>query len=175
MSKVLGMLVALAIFAAIPAVAFGQDTISSGNSQDADIDQSASAGSGGNAGNQGAIVQQNAGRDANASVNQSQNFSTGGAVVTSPTVTSAPAAVTSAPVTTRGVTTNRVGVQRVVPSVGVRSVGVPSAGVSTGGGVSTVSLAHTGFDAWIVALIGVAALTGGIGLLAAQRRGRASA
>jgi hypothetical protein len=175
MSKLLGMLVALALFAVLPAVAFGQDTISSGNTQTGTINQSASAGAGGNAGNQAAIVQQNAGRDANASVNQSQNFSTGGAVVTSPTVTSAPAAVTSAPVTTRGVTTNRVGVQRVVPSVGVRSVGVPSAGVSTGGGVSTVSLAHTGFDAWIVALIGVAALTGGIGLLAAQRRGRASA
>src|SRR5829696_4395658 len=82
MSKVLGMLVALAIFAAVPAVAFGQDNASSGNSQDADIDQSASAGSGGNAGNQGAIVQQNAGRDANAAVNQQQNFSTGGANVT---------------------------------------------------------------------------------------------
>src|SRR5215204_3608754 len=78
MSKVLGMLVALAIFAAVPAVAFGQDTVSSGNTQDGDIDQSASAGSGGNAGNQAAIVQQNAGRDANAAVNQQQNFSTGG-------------------------------------------------------------------------------------------------
>src|SRR5215218_6682879 len=74
------MLVALAIFAAVPAVAFGQDNASH-NHQSGHIDQSASAGSGGNAGNQAAIVQQNAGRDANAAVNQSQNFSTGGAAV----------------------------------------------------------------------------------------------
>src|SRR5215211_153673 len=81
MSKVLSMLVALAIFAAVPAVAFGQDTISSGNTQTGAIGQNASAGSGGNAGNQAAIVQQNAGRDANAAVNQSQNFNSGGAAV----------------------------------------------------------------------------------------------
>jgi hypothetical protein len=147
MNKVLGMLVALAIFAMLPAAAFGQ-TVSSGNTQAGAIGQSASAGSGGNAGNQAAIVQQNAGRDANAAVNQSQNFSTG------------------------GVTVNR----RVtgVTSRGFRT-GVSGVGVSGVGGVSGVTLARTGFDAWILALVGGAALASGLGLLALQRRGRLSA
>src|SRR5215211_5012435 len=88
MSKLLTMLVALAVFAAIPAVASAQgtspagggNTVSSGNTQDGDIDQDADAGSGGNAGNQACLIQQNAGRDANAACNQEQNFRTGGAV-----------------------------------------------------------------------------------------------
>ena len=150
MSKVLGMLVALAIFAAIPAVAFGQDTISSGNTQDGDIDQSASAGSGGNAGNQGAIVQQNAGRDANAAVNQQQNFSTGGANVTG-----------------RGGDFRGHG-------HGGRNFGqgggVGVSGVGGGGGVGGVTLARTGFEAWALALMGGLSVAGGLGLLAAQRR-----
>ena len=161
MSKLLGMLIAFAVLAALPSLAFGQ-TVSSGNTQTGSIGQSASAGAGGNAGNQAAIVQQNAGRDANAAVNQSQNFSTGGAAV-SPTV------VTPSNVT--GVTTRNVGVRTVTPTV--RSVGVRSVGVS--GGVGGVSLARTGFDAWILALVGGASLAGGLGLLALQRRGRLTA
>ena len=54
-----------------------------------------------------------------------------------------------------------------------------------GGGVSTdtgrrvqfvrnVPLAQTGFDAWMVALLGGLSLAGGLGLLAAQRRGSSS-
>src|SRR5919199_3766334 len=97
MSKVVGMLVALALFGALPAVASAQGTqpsgggtVSSGNTQTGSIGQSANAGgdngldhrggTGGNAGNQACLVQQNAGRDANAACNQSQNFSTGRAV-----------------------------------------------------------------------------------------------
>src|SRR5215211_9364246 len=86
------MLVALALFGALPAVAAAQgtqpdgdgDTISSGNTQDGDIDQDAQAGgdgddgdgdgAGGNAGNQACLIQQNAGRDVNAGCNQEQNF-----------------------------------------------------------------------------------------------------
>src|SRR5215218_2279194 len=146
MSKVLGMLVALAIFAAVPAVAFGQDNASH-NHQSGHIDQSASAGSGGNAGNQAAIVQQNAGRDANAAVNQSQNFSTGGAGVS-----------------------GRGGGNVSGRNVGGGNVGgghVHGGGVG-GGGVGGVTLARTGFDAWVLALAGGAALAGGLGLLAAQ-------
>jgi LPXTG-motif cell wall-anchored protein len=161
MSKVLGMLVALAIFAAVPAVAFGQDgdTVSSGNSQEGEIEQSASAGSGGNAGNQGAIVQQNAGRDANAAVNQSQNFSTGGANVH------------------RGGGDFDNGHHRGVGGGHVSGTTVHGVGGGggVGGGVGGVTLARTGFDAWILALIGGAALAGGIGLLALQRRGRLNA
>ena len=40
---------------------------------------------------------------------------------------------------------------------------------------SRVSLARTGFDAWALALLGGLSVAGGIGLLAAQRRGRLSA
>ena len=118
MSKVIALLAALALFAAIPAVAAAQtepdgggDTVSSGNTQDADIEQEAEAGGngenghhgrgGGNAGNQAAICQQNAGGD-----------------------------------------------------------------------VQTVELAETGFDVWVLALLGGLALAGGAGLLAAQRLGR---
>src|SRR5215211_882056 len=145
MSKVLGMLVALAIFAAVPAVAFGQDNASH-NEQSGHIDQSASAGSGGNAGNQGAIVQQNAGRDANAAVNQQQNFSTGGANVT-----------------------GRGGDFR------GHGHGGRNFGQGGGVGVSGVAVASTGFEAWILALIGGAALAGGVGMLALRRRGVLSA
>jgi hypothetical protein len=164
MSKVLGMLVALAIFAAVPAVAFGQGTspgggggtVSSGNVQEGEIEQSAQAGHGGNAGNQGAIVQQNAGRDANAAVNQSQNFSTGGANVHG-----------------RGGHDDDNGHGH--DNDGIGGANVHGVGGGVGGGVSSVGLAHTGFEAWAVALMGGAAFAGGLGLLAAQRRGHLSA
>jgi len=151
------MLVALAMLCALPAVAMAQDTVSSGNTQTGTLNQSASAGSGGNAGNQGAIVQQNAGRDANASVNQSQNFSTGGV----------------SGVTSRGGGVSSRGFRSGVSGVTSRGGGGVS-GVG-GGGVSGVTLARTGFEAWVVALLGGAALAGGLGLLAAQRRGVLSA
>jgi len=162
-SKVVGTLICLAIFAALPSVAFGGsrgpaprgDTVSSGNTQSGDIDQSASAGSGGNAGNQAAIVQQNAGRDANAAVNQQQNFSTGGANVHG-----------------RGGDHFR-GHGGDINGHG--HGGVSSFGVGGGGGVGGVSLARTGFEAWILALIGGAALAGGVGMLALRRRGVLSA
>jgi LPXTG-motif cell wall-anchored protein len=48
-------------------------------------------------------------------------------------------------------------------------------GGNVGGGVGGVTLARTGSDAWILALVGGVALAGGLGLLAAQRRGRLSA
>ncbi len=165
MSKVLGMLVALAIFVAVPGVALGQ--VSSGNEQDANIGQNAEAGSGGNAGNQAAIVQQNAGRDANATVNQSQNFQSGGAGVSG---------------RGGGVVTGRFGGDFDRGHVRARDVGggvVHERGVGVtrgvGGGVGGVTLARTGFDAWLLALLGGVALAGGIGILAAQRHGRLSA
>src|SRR4051812_36164062 len=160
--RIIGMLVALAALCALPAVAMAQDTVSSGNTQTGTLNQSASAGAGGNAGNQGAIVQQNAGRDANASVNQSQNFSTGG--VSGVTSRGGVSGVTSRGFRS-GVTSRGGGVS------GVTSRGV---GVS-GGGVGGITLARTGFDAWIVALLGGTAVAGGLGLLATQRRGRLTA
>src|SRR5215211_1184575 len=146
MSKVLSMLVALAIFAAVPAVALGQDTVSSGNTQTGAIGQNANAGSGGNAGNQAAIVQQNAGRDANAAVNQQQNFSTGGANVTG-----------------RGGDFRGHG-------HGGRNFGQGGGVGVRNFGVGGVTLARTGFEAWALALMGGLSVAGGLGLLVAQRR-----
>ena len=160
MSKVLTLLVALALFAALPAMAAAQgtepsgegDVISSGNEQEGEIEQDAEAGHGGNAGNQACLIQQNAGRDANAACNQEQNFNTQNVH--------------------RGVGAGDVDHDRVH---GVGGGDVDVSGVGGGGGVQSVTLARTGFDAWVLALIGGAALAGGLGLLAAQRRGRLSA
>jgi hypothetical protein len=177
MSKVVGMLVALALFGALPAVAFAQtppdggDTISSGNTQDADIEQEASAGAGGNAGNQAAIVQQNAGDDAIAEINQTQNFNAGGV---------GHGRVHGHGGHGHGHVHGHGGRVHGVGGVGVRGVGGVGGGVGgvgggvggVGGGVGGVGLAVTGFDAWILALVGGAVVAGGLGLLAAQRRGR---
>ena len=159
MSKVLTLLLALALFAAIPAVASAQgtqpdgdgDVVSSGNTQEGEIEQEAEAGRGGNAGNQACLIQQNAGRDANAACNQEQNFRSGDVDV-------------------RGVGGGDVdrfhGDDDRVHGVG---------GGGVGGGVQSVTLARTGFEAWVLALLGGLSLAGGIGILAAQRRGRLSA
>jgi hypothetical protein len=171
MTKVIGMLVALAMFCAMPAVAFAGedgssgDTVSSGNEQNGSIDQDADGGdagdggNGGDAGNQAAICQQNAGRDANCSIDQSQSFG-GDTFVDSDD--------------------NGVDDDDDVNGEGGGDVdndndndNVTSGGV--GGGVNSVTLARTGFDAWVLALIGGLSLAGGLGLLAAQRRGRLNA
>ena len=167
MSKVIALIAALALFAALPAVAAAQtepgeggDTVSSGNTQDAEIEQGAQGGGdgagdghgdGGNAGNQAAICQQNAGGDANCAIDQRQNFGVGGGEGDRDHV--------------------RHGVSGHGGGVGG---GVGGGGVG-GGGVQSVSLARTGFDAWVIALLGGVSLAGGLGLLAAQRRGRLSA
>jgi LPXTG-motif cell wall-anchored protein len=51
---------------------------------------------------------------------------------------------------------------------GVQGTGVVNSGV--GSGVRNVVLAHTGFDAWILVVIGGVALAGGLGILTVQRR-----
>jgi LPXTG-motif cell wall-anchored protein len=67
-----------------------------------------------------------------------------------------------------GVVVRRVPViHRVV--TGVSGTGVVNSGVSS---VRNLGLARTGFDAWILVVIGGAALAGGLGLLAVQRRRR---
>ena len=161
MSKVLTMLVALALFGAVPAVAGAQQTdpyepgtqpgaggnVSSGNTQTGNIDQDGAA-------NQACLIQQNAGRDANAACSQEQNVGTGNAGTEGTGVRST------------GVT----GTQ----GVGTSGVTGTSGGVG-GGSVQSVSLARTGFDAWVLALLGGVSVAGGLGLLAAQRRGRLSA
>ena len=158
MSKLLTMLVSLALFGAVPAVAAAQGTepgtqpgaggnVSSGNTQTGNIDQDGAA-------NQACLIQQNAGRDANAACSQEQNVGTGNAGTEGTGVRST------------GVT----GTQ----GVGTSGVTGTSGGVG-GGSVQSVSLARTGFDALVLALLGGVSVAGGLGLLAAQRRGRLSA
>jgi LPXTG-motif cell wall-anchored protein len=180
MTKVIGMLVALAVFAAMPAVAFAGD-VSSGNTQDGEINQGASggdstanggdggsggsggdasSGDGGDAGNQGAIVQQNAGDDANASINQEQNFGGGGG--------DGDDDGDDGDHDGDGDDSDHDGDDDDVSGGDDDHDGV-------GGGSESVELAETGFDAWILALVGGLALAGGLGILVAQRRGRLSA
>ena len=170
MSKVLGLIAALAMFAALPAMALAQDTVSSGNTQNGTINQGAQGGGDaaggdgdgggdarggdGNAGNQAAIVQQNAGRDANAEVNQSQNFGD---------------------VDGDNGHGDNDGDHDGDDVEGFGVGGGHQGGGVGGGHVSSVHLARTGFDAWVLALLGGVAVAGGIGLLAAQRRGRLTA
>ena len=176
MSKVIGMLVALAMFCAMPAVAFAQesnDNVSSGNTQNGEINQGAQGGSadggdadggsgddggdaqggdggeGGDAGNQACLIQQNAGDDANAECEQEQNF--GGDTF---------------------VDNDGDGVD---DDDEVHHEGDVHEGGVSHNSVQGVTLARTGFDAWVLALIGAFSLAGGIGLLVAQRRGRLSA
>ena len=166
MTKVIGMLVALAVFAAMPAVAFaGGDNISSGNEQNAEIDQGAAGGDGGDgggdggdAGNQAAIVQQNAGDDANANVEQEQNFGGGDGDNDGEG---------------GGDDDNDGDDNDGVGGGDDDDYNVTSSGI--GGGSESVTLARTGFDAWVLALLGGLSLAGGIGLLATQRRGRLNA
>ena len=199
MVKVIGMLVALAMFCAMPAVSFAggsNDNVSSGNTQEAGIDQGAAggdssagggdgggsdsdgddgdgeggdggdadSGDGGDAGNQAAVCQQNAGDDANCSIDQSQNF--GGDTFVDG---DGDGEDDSEDNDVEGDDDNDgEGGGDFEDDDDVTSGG-------TGGGVDSVELAQTGFDAWVLALIGGFSLAGGLGLLAAQRRGRLNA
>ncbi len=167
MLKVIGMLVALTMFCAMPALAFAQDEeveqeVEQENETEQEADASGregddgSGGSGGIAANQNATCQQVAGGDAECSIDQSQNF--GGDTFVS-----------------RGGgdfdhDNGDNGVGGVVHDRGVAVGG----GQVVSGGVGGVTLARTGFDAWILALIGGVLIAGGVGLLEAQRRGRLS-
>ena len=164
MKKVLGLLVALVAMAAIPSVAFageegggGGDRVCQGGT-DCEIDQEQSVGRGGTGIQQGGI----AGRDVNnrATVNNIRRGDTfidnnGDGVDDD-----------------NGVGGGDNGHNGHVTSFGH---GGGDVGHGVGGGVGGVTLARTGSDAWILALVGGVALAGGLGLLAAQRRGRLSA
>jgi hypothetical protein len=158
MKKLLGLLVAVVALAAIPSVAFagnGPDRVEGPCQRGGDCEQENSV-EGNVSGN---VAQQNciATGDCTQSIDQSRvtnvsRFGVGGRGHG------------------HGVTTGRFGVGG--GGVGVTGVGGVGGG---GGGVGGVTLARTGADAWILALIGGLAVAGGVGILAAQRRGRLSA
>ena len=182
MTKVIGMLVALAMFCALPAVAFAQvddgvvDDDNGGQTVNQDIDQTIGGdgddgyngynGDGGdNDNNVQCAINQVAGGDAHAE-NECGNVTN----------------VRGAGGAGRGVggaggvggVGGVGGADRGVGGVGAGDVGGVGGGVG-GGGVQGVRLAVTGFDAWLLAVIGGLSLAGGLGLLAAQRRGRIGA
>ena len=167
MKKVLGLLVAVAAMA-VPSVAFageeggGGTRVCQGGSE-CEIDQEQTVGRGGTGIQQGGI----AGRDVNntATVNNVRRGNTfirghGGGDFDHD----------------NGVVHDN-GVSHGVGGGNVTSFGHGGGDVGhgVGGGVGGVTLARTGSDAWILALVGGVALAGGLGLLAAQRRGRLSA
>jgi hypothetical protein len=153
MKKVLTLIVALVALGAIPSIAAAQPGVEI--DQDADVVRSPGA----TVGQQAAGCQFQGGGpgDRSCSIDQSQNIN-------------------------RNVT-NRVGVTRFGQGghvhghggFGVGGAGVTGVGGVSGGGVGGVTLARTGADAWILALIGGLAVAGGVGILAAQRRGRLNA
>ena len=155
MTKTIGVLVALAMFCAIPGVAFAQievdppvlsDTVGDEATQNNSTGQNADADDG-NAANQNATCQQISGGNSNCSINQSQE---------------------------QNIVRGDVGVGGDDDGVSGDDDGVTGDG-GVGGGVESVTLARTGFDAWVLALVGGLALAGGLALLVAQRRGRIGA
>jgi len=176
MTKTIGVLVALAMFCAIPGVAFAQievdppvlsDTVGDEATQNNSTGQNADADDG-NAANQNATCQQISGGNSNCSINQSQeqNIVRGDVGVGGDD---------------DGVSGDDDGVGGDDDGVGGDDDGVSGDddGVTgdggVGGGVESVTLARTGFDAWVLALVGGLALAGGLALLVAQRRGRIGA
>jgi LPXTG-motif cell wall-anchored protein len=159
MKKVLVLMVACFALA-VPSAAFAQTNSSSssdasgngggGSFHDNSQSQNASAGSGSNISQQQAIGHHIAQSSAqsNSSVNNSVVNGRGGNFVRGNR-----GFVTGRGFNNRGFTTSN----------GVSGVG--------GGNVGTVGLARTGFEAWIVALVGAGAMAGGLGLIAARRRG----
>ena len=146
MSKVLSLVVALALVGVVPSVASAQTTPSSGGSGTGNtVTGNTNTGGTINAGSGSQNCQQQgiAGRDVNQSCVNSQ-------------------VGTSRTTGTSGVRTG---------TTGVRSTGVTGTS-GVGNGVQSVSLARTGFDAWVLALLGGISVAGGLALLAAQRRGR---
>ena len=167
MTKVIGMLVALAVFCAMPAVAFANhggghgygDNVSSGDAivrgGDVNGDGYDGGGSGGDVG-VGCAISQAAGGDATATNNCGNT-----------TVQGAGEGEGEGEGVGGGVGAGQEGVGGAVTGVGGGAGGV--------GGAQGVRLAVTGFDAWLLAAIGGLSLAGGLGLLAAQRRGRIGA
>ena len=168
MSKLIVMVVALAISSAIPSLAVAQQyppPPAGVPNVDQEIDQNIGGDGGDNDNNVQCAINQNAGGDAHAE-NECGNVTN----------------VRGAGGAGRGVggaggvggVGGVGGADRGVGGVGAGDVGGVGGGVG-GGGVQGVRLAVTGFDAWLLAVIGGLSLAGGLGLLAAQRRGRIGA
>jgi hypothetical protein len=166
--RIAAMLVALAMFCAFPALAFGQDEevdqdVTQENETEQEADASGGDGDGGSGGdggiaaNQNATCQQVAGGDASCSIDQSQSF--GGDTFIS---------------RGGGDVDHDNGDNGVGGVVHDRGVAVGGGQVVSGGVGGGVTLARTGFDAWVLALVGGVLIAGGVGLLVAQRRGRLS-
>ena len=170
MTKVVGMLVALAMFCAMPAVAFAQDdgdNVSSGNTQNGTQNGTASGGdaSGGSASGGGSGDEDGDGSGGDASGGDGGRGGDAGVQ--------------------QGMCQQNAGedanceINQSQSFGGDTWVDVDGDGIDDDNdahvrhhGVQSVRLARTGFDAWLLALVGGISLAGGLGLIAAQRRGR---
>ena len=147
MYKVIGLLIALAMFLAFPAVSFAQEEV-----EQEEIDQE-------NETTQGAEAEASGGGNANATnQNQSCQIVAGG----DGECDQSQSVVNQGDTVVSG---------RTHHDNGHNGDNGHGGGVG-GGSVHSVTLARTGFDAWVLALIGGVSLAGGLGLLVAQRRGR---
>jgi LPXTG-motif cell wall-anchored protein len=166
MRKVLVLMVALVALAAIPAVASAQSDQGCENSGGQPQGCDNGSDNGGSNGNSGANASGNGGGGSFRDNTQSQSASAGACSNISQQQAIghhiAQNSVQHNACANRGVVVRRFPVNRVV--TGVRG----TSGVSSG--VSGVSLARTGFDAWILVVIGGVALAGGLGILTVQRR-----
>jgi LPXTG-motif cell wall-anchored protein len=181
MRKVLVLMVALVALAAIPAVASAQSDQGCENSGGQPQGCDNGSDNGGSNGNSGANASGNGGGGSFRDNTQSQSASAGacsnisqqqaiGHHIAQNSVQHN--ACVNRTVVSGNISRGRgfVNTNRGFTNRGVSGVSSVS-GVSGNGGVQSVSLARTGFDAWIVALVGAGAMAGGLGLIAARRRG----
>jgi LPXTG-motif cell wall-anchored protein len=164
MRKVLVLMVALVALAAIPAVASAQSDQGCENSGGQPQGCDNGSDNGGSNGNSGANASGNGGGGSFRDNTQSQSASAGACSNISQQQAIghhiAQNSVQHNACVNRGVVVRRFPVShRIVSGTGV-----------VNSGVSGVSLARTGFDAWILVVIGGVALAGGLGILTVQRR-----
>jgi LPXTG-motif cell wall-anchored protein len=186
MKKVLGLMVALVVFAAVPAIASAAASdqgceSSGGQANGCETGGGGGGGGGGGSTDSGSNASGNGGGGSFHDNTQSQSVTAGpcsnisqqqaiGHHIAQNSVQHN--ACVNRTVVSGNISRGRgfVNTNRGFTNRGVSGVSSVS-GVSGNGGVQSVSLARTGFDAWIVALVGAGAMAGGLGLIAARRRG----
>ncbi len=177
MTKVIGMLVALAMFCAMPAAAFGDEPLNGGNgNHDGNGNGNGNGNHDGNGNGNGSTPNGDGGNGVSSGdIDQNIDQTIGGGDNNVQCAINQNAGGDAVATNNCGnVTKVKGGVTR-AGQVGVGGGGAQGVTGVGGGGAQGVTLARTGFDAWVLAVIGGLSLAGGLGLLAAQRRGRIGA
>ena len=180
LGRLAAMLIAAAAYCAVPAVAFAQgggsdDDVSGGGNQVIGGDQDANTGDndavgGGSDGGGGGLLNGNGGGRGGGGGDAGSENNTGNAINQQQNAQNNCTIVGNRNECNQSITQN----QTVGGGVSIDRGGGRHghAHVSRVLSVRSVGLAQTGFDAWILALLGGVSLAGGLGLLAAQRRGK---